>query len=102
MRVIKRSRINEWAARHPGAANALYAWYQVARRASWRHLQDVRGDSPHADAVSVHSGRTVVVFNVRGGNYRMVTAIHYNTGRVYMLRFLTHRAYDAGGWKREL
>jgi mRNA interferase HigB len=102
MRIIKRGRINEWSVLYPDAANALYAWYQIARRARWRHLQDVRADLPHADAVLVQSGRSVVVFNVRGGNYRMITAIHYNTQRVYLLRLLTHRQYDTDRWKREL
>jgi len=102
MRIIKRSRINEWAKEYADAANALYAWYQIARRAVWRNLQEVRADFPHADGVVVHSGRTVTVFNIRSGNYRMITAIHYNTQRIYLLRFLTHRQYDTDRWKREL
>jgi mRNA interferase HigB len=102
MRIIKRSRINEWSDHYPDAANALYAWYQVARRADWGNVQEVRADFPHADGVMVDSGRTVIVFNIRGGNYRMITAIHYNTRRVFMLRFLTHRQYDLQRWKREL
>jgi len=102
MRIIKRSRLNEWADEYGDAANALYAWYQIARRARWRNLQEVRADFPHADGVTVKSERIVVVFNIRGGNYRMITAIHYNTQRVYMLRFLTHKQYDTNRWKREL
>src|SRR5688572_5173062 len=99
MRIIKRSRIRKWSGEHVDAANALFAWYAVARRARWRNLPEVRQDFRSADAVTVNSGKTVVVFNIRGGHYRMIVAIHYNTQRVYMLRFLTHREYDTDLWK---
>ena len=102
MRIIKRSRIREWSDEHDDAANALFIWYTVARRARWRNLPEVRADFRSADAVTVDSGRTVVVFNIRGGHYRMIVAIHYNTQRAYMLRFLTHREYDTDRWKRQL
>ena len=102
MRIIKRSRIAEWAEEREDAATALFAWYAVARRARWRNLHEVRRDFRSADGVSVDSGKTVVVFNIRGGHYRMIVAIHYNTQRVYMLRFLTHREYDMDLWKRQL
>lgn len=70
--------------------------------ARWRNLVDVRRAFPHADAVAVGSGRTVVVFNIAGNNYRLITAIHYNTQLVYALRFLTHAEYDKGAWKDQL
>jgi mRNA interferase HigB len=54
---------------------------------------------PHADAVTVASGRTVVVFNIRGNRYRLVTAIHYNRQLVYTLRFMTHAEYSKNRWK---
>ena len=38
----------------------------------------------------------MTVFNIGGNNYRLVTAIHYNTGRVFALRVMTHAAYDRG------
>jgi mRNA interferase HigB len=57
---------------------------------------------PHADQVTVASKRTVTVFNIGGNNYRLITAIHYNTKIVYILRFLTHAEYDKDAWKKAL
>ena len=31
-----------------------------------------------------------------------VCAIHYDTGKVFLLRFLTHAEYDKDRWKDEL
>jgi len=63
---------------------------------------DVRRIYPHADPVRVASGNTVTVFNVAGNKYRLVAAIHYNAGRVYVLRIMTHADYGRGTWKDRL
>jgi mRNA interferase HigB len=102
MRIITRKRLREWAVAHPDARTALRAWAAVTERAAWGTLMDVRRDFPAADGVVVASGNTVTVFNIRGNKYRLITAIHYRGGRVYLLRFLTHPEYDDDGWKGEL
>ena len=48
------------------------------------------------------SGRTVIVFNIAGNHYRLVTAIHFNTQLVYVLQFMTHAAYSRETWKEVL
>lgn len=88
--------------RYPDAATALQAWYRVARKATWRSLQDVRRVYPHADLVSVSSGNKVTVFNVGGNKYRLIAAIHYNAQRLYVLRLLTHAEYSREFWKDAL
>jgi mRNA interferase HigB len=74
-------------------------WPEKAR---WASLQDVRKDFATADGVTVDSGRVVTVFNISGNNFRLITAIHYNTGAVYVMRFYTHPEYDKGAWKKTL
>jgi mRNA interferase HigB len=65
-------------------------------------LSEVRRVYPHADPVAVASNRTVVVFNIRGNRYRLITAIHYNRQVIYTLRFLTHAEYSKDRWKEDL
>ena len=91
-----------WATQYPDAAEALAAWLTNASQAAWRNLTEVRAVYPHADPVVVASGRTVVVFNVRGNRYRLVTAIHYNRQIIYTLRFMTHAEYSKNRWKDTL
>ena len=102
MRIIHGGTVKDWAAQYPDAAESLGAWLDTAGHATWRNLANVRQVYPHADPVKVASGRTVVVFNIRGNRYRLVTAIHYNRQIVYTLRFMTHAEYSKDRWKDTL
>ena len=42
----------------------------------------------------------LVVFNIGGNKYRLITAIHFNRQKVYIRHVLTHEEYDRGAWKR--
>ena len=102
MRVIKPGRIREYAEKHPDARAALERWLRITKAAEWSHLAELRATFPSADPVTVASGRKVVIFNIAGNAYRLITAIHYDRGKVFILRFLSHAEYDKGKWKDEL
>jgi mRNA interferase HigB len=40
------------------------------------------------------------VFNIAGNTYRLIAAIHFNRGRVYVRHVLTHQEYRRGAWKQ--
>ena len=40
-----------------------------------------------------------VVFNIGGNKYRLIADVHYNRGKVYIHRILTHAEYDLDLWK---
>ena len=98
MRVIKRGTLLAWCRDHASAAPTLRLWLRATRAATWANLVDVRRDFPQADQVPVKSGGPAHVFNV--GSFRLVAAIHFNTGRVFLLRFMTHAEYDKGTAKK--
>jgi mRNA interferase HigB len=102
VRIIHGGTVRAWAAEYRDAAEPLAAWLNSAAQATWRRLSEVRQVYPHADPVTVASGRTVVVFNIRGNRYRLVTAIHYNRQVIYTLRFMTHAEYSKNRWKATL
>src|SRR6266540_5942076 len=83
-------------------APGLEVWRRVMRRETFRHFADLRRCFRSADQVRVASGSPVVVFNIHGNDYRLICAIHYNTGKVFLLRFLTHADYSKDRWKGEL
>ncbi len=99
MRVIKVSRLGEYGGTHAQARTGLERWGELTKLANWSTLADVRGTFPHADQVKVLSGRTVVVFNIKGNDFRLITAIHYNTGKVFVRDFLTHAEDSKDVWK---
>lgn len=102
MRVIKPSRIHEYGRRYADADIPLRAWLKVAKRSKWRTIGEVRQVYSSADAARVASGGIVTVFNIGGNKYRLIVAIHYNVGFIFVLRFLTHAEYDKNAWKGQL
>jgi mRNA interferase HigB len=102
MRIIKRTLLVGFGRRHAAAIEPLSRWNRIARRARWQTLADVRVEFPQVDIVTVASGKPVIVFNVAGNKYRLVTAIQFNRQIVYTLRIMTHAEYGRGRWKGQL
>ncbi len=94
MRIISKAAITEFSAIHQDSLEGLLHWHSIAKRATWRHLADVRADFAHADAVG-----TLPVFNIKGNTYRLIAAIQYRWQIVYIRHILTHAEYDRGKWK---
>jgi len=72
MRVIKPSRINEFAKQHPETKSALQAWYKLIKNNRYDNFSDLRLTFPSADVVG-----KCVVFNIGGNKVRLIAAIHY-------------------------
>ena len=102
MRIITRKRLREFAARYADAAAPLAVWAKIVQAAQWKNLDEVRLTYPHADNVRVYSGREATVFNIKGNHYRLITAIHYDRKRLFLMRFLTHAEYNKDRWKETL
>ncbi len=49
---------------------------------------------------SVDAVAGLYVFNIGGNNIRLVAAIHFNAGRVYIRHVMTHAEYDKGACKQ--
>jgi mRNA interferase HigB len=70
------------------------------KRAQWRGLNAVRKDYPSADQVG-----NVLIFNVPGGNYRLVVyvlivRVTYTGQRIYVKALMTHGEYDRKEWMK--
>ena len=102
MDVVTEKQIAAFAKKHPNAGSGLHKWLDIAKNAKWTSFTKLRESFRHADEVVVASGRPVVIFNIGGNNYRLITAVHYNRGVVYVMMFLTHAEYDKEKWKDQL
>jgi mRNA interferase HigB len=83
------------AARHAGTLEPLLAWFRLARKARWRGLQEVRNDLPSADQVG-----DVLIFNIKGNHYRLMTRLNYTGQRMFVKALLTHGEYDRKEWMK--
>lgn len=102
LRLIKRSTLRHYASRFPKADRARNDWARLVLSGKWQNLVETRRMFPHADQVKVKSGKVVTVFNVCGNDFRLITAIHYDRQKVYVLNFLTHAEYSRHHWKNRL
>jgi len=101
MRIIKDSRLREYAKRYSRGSVSLKNWRAVTRHATWQSFEDIKNTFRSADQITLSSGHRVVVFNIGGGAFRLITAVHYNREIVYIRRFLTHAQYSKEDWKND-
>jgi len=101
MRIIKDFRLREFAKQYPRASASLKNWRTVTRQAVWQSFPDLKNTLNSADQISLPGGYHVVVFDIGGGAFRLITAVHYNRGIVYIRKFLTHSQYSKEDWKND-
>lgn len=94
MHVISRKALCEFWERHPDSQASLSRWHKILERSKFSNFAELRATFPSADRVG-----ELVVFNIGGNKYRLITSIHFNRGKVYVRHVLTHHEYDQGAWK---
>ena len=90
MRVIALKTLHDFWERYPDSQPALQAWYHDAKRANWKTPSDIKATYRTASII----GNNRVVFNIKGNQYRLIVAIQYQFGLVYIRFIGAHREYD--------
>ena len=96
MRIIARRTLREFVealAGHqdqPAVKAALDAWFDEVKKAACWNTADVKRS--YATASIVTADR--IVFNVKGNAYRLVAAVDFDKGIVWIKWIGTHRDYD--------
>lgn len=90
MRIIAAKKIEKSWAKHPETRNVLATWYNLTEATEWRNSAEVRSTFPRASIID----NSRVVFNILGGNFRLVTRINYQLQLVNVIWFGTHGEYD--------
>jgi mRNA interferase HigB len=93
--VIGKPGLLKLARKHPETLPTLSLWVKAARKAQWRGLHEVRRDYPSTDQVG-----GVLIFDVLGGNYRLIAAANYARQQLFVKALLTHQEYDRKGWMK--
>jgi mRNA interferase HigB len=96
MRNIARRTLREFIAKRAGSKDqpalkaALEAWFFEVSKADWISTADVK--RLYATASIVNSDR--IVFNIKGNDYRLVVAVDFEKGIVWIKWIGTHKDYD--------
>jgi len=95
MRILSRSTLRDFWESHPDTEEALKTWYlktwyYEASHADWQSPADVK--TAHRNASIIANNR--VVFNIKGNSYRLIVAIRYDLGIIFIRFIGTHAEYD--------
>jgi mRNA interferase HigB len=90
MKVLGKNHLATFAARHADVRSALAVWEREVEDATWKSPSDLKERYPRASFV----GGDHVVFDIRGGNYRLHARVSYSMGVLLIVRIGTHSEYD--------
>jgi mRNA interferase HigB len=90
VRIISRKTLREFWEKHADAQQPLQAWYFDVKRAKWSSPADIKNIYRNASFLADNR----VVFNIKGNKYRVVAAVQYDFGIVYIRFVGTRKDYD--------
>ncbi len=94
MKLNGRDKMAKFGQERSDAKGALKSWAAVIEETAWKNPAEMKQTYRTADLVG-----SCTVFNIRGGNYRLIARISYKTQIVEVLHVLTHTEYDRDRWK---
>lgn len=89
MHIISKKKLRDYWEKNAQAELPLVEWYYKMKECKARNLTQLRKVFNSADPVHRYT-----IFNIGGNNYRLITAVHYNTERCYIREIWTHAEYS--------
>jgi mRNA interferase HigB len=96
MHIITKKRLTAFWARELDSEKPLRIWYGICKKTKFGNFAELKHAFRTVDKVGKFT-----IFNVGGNKWRLVTVIHFTTGKIYVRAVLTHKEYDKDYWKRE-
>jgi mRNA interferase HigB len=90
VRIISKKYLIQFWELHRESEQPLKAWYDEAVKANWRSPQEIK--EQYRSASFIANNR--VVFNIKGNDYRLIVAIAYRFGALYIKFIGSHAEYD--------
>ena len=90
MKLVGRDKLARFARNHANARSAINAWVAEVESATWQTPADIRERYPSVSFLSDN----VVIFNLKGNDYRLETRVALQSGVIVVLRIGTHAEYD--------
>ena len=90
MNIIARKNLEVFWRRHPETEQPLRAWLAAAKAQNWTSMNDVLGTFSKASPVNAER----CVFDVCGGNYRLIVAFKFSASVAFIKFIGTHAQYD--------
>ncbi len=82
MRIISKKKLRDYCINNSQAEIPLAEWYFKMKEIYALNINALRKEFNSVDSVYGYS-----IFNIGGNNYRLITAIHYNTQCCFIRRY---------------
>lgn len=96
MYVVHRDKLDEFKRMHADVRRWIEIWLADVDLADWKTPQDIKDNYVSASFLADN----VVIFNVRGNNYRLEVRVGYKTSTVVVQWIGTHAEYTARNTRR--
>jgi mRNA interferase HigB len=90
MKLVGREVLERFCEAQPDCRRWISAWITDVRGSTWRSPQDIKDKYVSVSFLA----DSVVIFNVRGNNYRLVVRVAYGVRVVFVQWIGTHAEYD--------
>jgi mRNA interferase HigB len=90
MRVIGASLLHEFCIEHADCRKWVANWIRDVNQATWSDTHELKSRYPSASLLA----DGIVIFNVRGNDYRLISQIAFNVGVVAVKWIGTHAEYS--------
>lgn len=90
MKIISIKTLKDFWVKYPETEQPLKAWVDEAVKAAWKTPADIKGMYRNASILK----NKRVVFNIKGNCYRLIVAIAYQRGWIFVKFIGTHEQYD--------
>ena len=92
MRIVSHKKLKDFyeAKGYEDSRVPLQRWYDIAEKATWKNLSEMKIDFPSVD----YGGNQHYVFNIKGNNYRLVVVVKFTMGYIFVRFVGTHSQYD--------
>jgi len=94
MKLISNKVLREFALLHPEAGQPLQDFRYLMEKGTFGNFAQLKATFASVDKVGDR-----FVFNICGNKYRLVAAIAFQAGLVWVKAVLPHKDYDKGDWK---
>ena len=91
MNIYNKSSVIEFNKKHGDSKVPLEVWYEEIELKEWKTPNQLKQD--YGGSVSILKNSRAV-FDIKGNDYRIVTAINYENGWVFIKFIGTHGGYD--------
>jgi mRNA interferase HigB len=96
MRIVGRQRLDSFCGKHSDARKWIANWISEVEGTAWINPQAIKDRYVSASLLPGN----VVVFNVKGNDYRLEVVVAYRTSIVTVIWIGTHAEYDQRNAKR--